>query len=57
MIECDISAFEGVLCDCSLISVSDHEMHVVFLAGYNGTKIKRSGACGTCADLANARIG
>ena len=55
--ECDISAFEGVLFDCSLISCSDSEMHVVvfFLAGYIGKKMKKSVAYGMCvAALASA---
>src|SRR6218665_1349082 len=35
VMECDTSAFEGVLCDSNLIGISDPEMHVVvFLAGY-----------------------
>ena len=41
VMECDTSAFEGVLCDSSLIGISDPEMHVVvFLAGYICKKLR-----------------
>src|SRR6218665_923363 len=41
LMECDTSAFEGVLCDSSLIGISDPEMHVVvFLAGYICKKLR-----------------
>ena len=45
-----------MLFDCSLISCSDSEMHVVFfLAGYIGKKMKKSVAYGMCvAALASA---
>jgi len=56
VMERDTSAFEGVLCDSSLISISDPEMHVVvFLAGYNGKKLRSHCMWNLCCYLGVSR--